>query len=446
MFFLYSFLLIVGFVLLLPRLLFQKKYKASLSERFGHLPHFDAEKKPVVWLHCVSVGETQAARPLVEKLLENFPEYKLVVSTTTLTGQNLARELFKNQTALFFYFPFDFKFSVRRALRHIKPDIILLMETEIWFNFLFEAAKTDARVAIVNGRLSEKSANRYKLIRRTMRRVFDCIDLVLAQTSADAQRFLAVGASDTKVKVSGNLKFDQPFDKVENDLARALRNRFAVSKDAPLIIAASTHAPEEALILEGFAKLRKTTVGKLPRLLIAPRHPERFDAVAEMIKKSGFKSARRSQNPSVQDARSEVILLDSVGELRFALPLAEIVFVGGSLIAHGGQNVLEPAAARKAIVTGFYTMNFKAIVEEFAARGALVQLPNLAERQVPDELAEIFNRLLQDAGQRERLAENAFELMNANRGATRKTVEYLQPIFAAQSLIYKMQKTPAPKI
>ncbi len=176
MFFFYSFLLTVGFILLLPRFLFQKKYAAGFRERLGHLPNFDAEGKSVIWLHCVSVGETNAARPLVRELKENFPEYKLVVSTVTLTGQTLAREIFANDAALVFYFPFDWKFSVRRALNRIKPNVVLLLETEIWFNFVREAGKSGAKVAIVNGRLSEKSANRYALIPKTMQRVLHYVD------------------------------------------------------------------------------------------------------------------------------------------------------------------------------------------------------------------------------------------------------------------------------
>lgn len=432
MFLLYSFLLTVGFVLLLPRFLFQKKYAASFRERFGRLPAFDAAGKPVVWLHCVSVGETNAARPLAAELLKNFPEYKLVVSTTTLTGQNLARDVFGDKAALIFYFPFDWRFTVRRALRHIKPDIILLMETEIWFNFLREARKCGARVAIVNGRISEKSANRYKIITQTMRRVLRGVDLALVQTNTDARRLLALGIRGTKIAVTGSIKFDQPFDEIENRLTRDFRNRFAVSDDAPLIVAASTHAPEEAWILEAFKIVWKNSREKLPRLLIAPRRPERFAEVAQLINKSGFEWARRLENASARDRAAEVILLDSIGELRAALPLAEIVFVGGSLIAHGGQNVLEAAAARKAIVTGFYTMNFAAIVEGFAARDALIRLPKLAENQICVKLAEVLTKLLQNPERRAELSENAFNVMKTNRGATRKTVEYLRPIFETQ--------------
>ncbi|MGI8555522.1 MAG: 3-deoxy-D-manno-octulosonic acid transferase [Pyrinomonadaceae bacterium] len=433
MFILYSFLLTIGFLIYLPRFLFQPKYAAGFRERLGNLPPFDAERKPVVWLHCVSVGETQAARPLVKELLEKFPEYKLVVSTTTRTGQNLAKEVFARQAALVFYFPFDWKFSVRRALNKIKPDIILLMETEIWFNFLREAGKTSAKTVIVNGRLSEKSANRYKIIRRTMQRVLRYVDTALMQTNSDAQRLLSLGIRSTRVKVTGNLKFDQPLDKAESELTKKFRERFRISENAPLIVAASTHSPEEELILKAFKNLPKNSGAKLPRLLIAPRHPERFDEVAGLIKKSGFQSVRRSEKETARDAAAEIILLDSIGELRTVYPLAEIVFVGGSLIPHGGQNILEPAAAQKAIVTGFYTANFKAVVEEFLRQNALIQLPKLNENKIPAKLSGIFGELLKDVKRRETLAANAFDVMRENRGATHKTIEYLKPFLRSRA-------------
>ncbi len=431
MFFLYSFLLTVGFILLLPRFLFQKKYAAGLRQRFGRLPEFVQDERPVMWLHCVSVGETNAARPLVKELKKKFPEYRLVVSTTTRTGQTLAREVFAKDADLIFYFPFDWKFTVNRVLKRIKPRVILIMETEIWFNFVRESHKRGVKVFVVNGRLSEKSVQRYGWIPNTMRRVLHHIDLALMQSSLDAKRLLGLGSRNTKVKVTGNIKFDQPFDETESELTKHLRNRFAISADAPLIVAASTHAPEERLILEAFKKTWKNSKTNLPRLLIAPRHPERFAEVEELIKSSGFEWAKQSAQPSSGDESAEVILLDSIGELRAAYPLSEIVFVGGSLIPHGGQNVLEAAINERAIVTGFYTMNFAEIVREFLAQDALIQLPKLTEREIPDALAEHFSQLLQDAARRGKLAKNAFDVMKRNRGATLKTIEYIKSFLLA---------------
>lgn len=435
MFLLYSFLLTLGFIILLPRFLFQEKYAAGfLRERFGNLPDFEASEKPLMWLHCVSVGETNAARPLVEELKKNFPEYRLVVSTTTKTGQDLAKKVFAHEAELIFYFPFDWKFTVRRALRKFKPDAVLLMETEIWFNFVREARRSGANVLIVNGRLSEKSFSRYSLIPKTMRRVLHRVDLALMQTRADTERLVNLGMRRSKIKVTGNIKFDQAFNESEAALTAELRRRFAVAaEDAPLIVAASTHAPEERWILQAFGELRKSLKENPPRLLIAPRHPERFAEVEELIKQSGFEAVRRSAAESSGDKTAEVILLDSIGELRAVYPLAQIVFVGGSLVPHGGQNILEPAISERAIVTGFYTMNFAAVVKEFAAHNALVRLQKLAEDEIPAALARVFADLLQDAARREQLAKNAFGVMKINRGATAKTIEYIKSFLAAKT-------------
>jgi 3-deoxy-D-manno-octulosonic-acid transferase len=423
----YSFLLAVGFILMAPVFLLKKeKYASGFRQWLVFLPYFTPDDRRVVWLHCVSVGETNAARPLVEELKRQYPAHRLIISTTTKTGQDHARNIFKTDAETVFYFPFDFKFSVRRALRQFKPDVILLMETELWFNFLREANKNGVRLAVVNGRLSEKSFKRYSYIKNFIRRVLSYLDLALMQTNRDAKRLMALGAHPGKVKVTGNIKFDQSFE--TSPLTAELRERFAVSKNAPLIVAASTHAPEEKWILEAFKLLWKGSLENLPRLLIAVRHPERFAEVAETLEKTGFDWVRRSANPSERDKTAEIILLDSIGELRAALPLAEIVFVGGSLIPHGGQSILEPAVTGKAIVTGFYTMNFEAAVKEFLDKNALIQLPATNEESIAEDLARIFGELLKDAEKRAELSKNALEVMEKNRGATAKTIETLKQI------------------
>lgn len=426
MFTLYSFLLTIGFILLSPIFLLKReKYISGFRQRMGKLPEFEQDERKVLWLHCVSVGEANAAVPLVNEILANFPEYRLVVSTTTKTGQELAEKIFKDKAELIFYFPFDWKFSVKRALRKIKPSVVLLMETEIWFNFLRQTHKSGAKIAIVNGRLSEKSFKRYLWIRRTMQRVLHYVDLALMQTRSDAKRLIDLGIRAGKVKITGNIKFDQP--QTENNLTEIFRKRFEISADSPLIVAASTHAPEEAIVLQAFKNIWKNSEAeKLPRLLIAPRHPNRFAEVGELIKNSGFAWVKRSETESERDRQAEIILLDSIGELRTVYPLAEIVFVGGSLIPHGGQSILEPALARKAIITGFYTMNFAEIVREFLNQNALIQIPKSDEKQAVAHLAENFRQILQNVPKREKLAAHAFAVMSKNRGATAKTIAHLK--------------------
>jgi 3-deoxy-D-manno-octulosonic-acid transferase len=248
------------------------------------------------------------------------------------------------------------------------------------------------------------------------------------QGNEDAKRISQLGIRAGKIKITGNIKYDLQFDEAESELTKQFRRRFGFAKDAPLIVAASTHAPEEDWILQAFKTVWKNSEGNLPRLLIAPRHPERFAEVEKLLKESGFDWAKRSEKPSDRDKTAEIILLDSIGELRAAFPLAEIVFVGGSLVPHGGQNILEPANARKAIMTGFYTANFETITKEFLEQNALVQLPKLDGKQVSESLAESLSNLLNDAELRQTLADNAYDVMRRNRGATEKTIEFLKPL------------------
>ncbi len=427
MFIIYSFLLTLGFILMSPFFLLKRgKYAAGFWQRMGFLPEFRQDHRPVLWIHCVSVGEANAAQPLVEKLKEQFPDYRLIISTTTRTGQTHAQNIFKNTAEEVFYFPFDWKFAVRRALRNYQPNIVLLMETELWFNFIREASANGVFVAVVNGRLSEKSLKNYSRIPKLMKRVLRRVDLALMQSQSDAKRIIALGIRPSKVKITGNVKFDQAFEKYE--LTEVLRIRFAVSPDSPLIVAASTHAPEEKWILEAFKQVYKNSPVKLPRLLIAPRHPERFAEVGLLIDETGLAGVRRSSAPLPSDELADVILLDSIGELRAVYPLAEIVFVGGSLIPHGGQSVLEPAVDGKPIITGFYTMNFAAVVKEFLEKNALIQLPETDGKTISGKLAETFSEVLESIETRRTLGANALAVMEKNSGATAKTIEILSSL------------------
>jgi 3-deoxy-D-manno-octulosonic-acid transferase len=436
MYFLYSLLLGGGILVLLPRFLFDAlrhgKYAAGLGERAGRLPEFDAGGCPVVWLHCVSVGETQAARPLARAVLKEYPGHTLVVSTTTQTGQRVAREAFGEQAALVFYFPFDWAWSVRRALRALNPSAVLVMETELWPRFFHECRRRNVPVALVNGRISEKSFRRYRLIRSFIRRVLADLSLASMQTEADAARIRALGLAPERVRVNGNVKFDSE-ESGTQPRTEELRRRFGFDGGRPLVVAASTHAPEERLLLEAYKKIADTASAARPRLLIAPRHPERFAEVAALIEASGLCRARRSEQARVSDAECDVVLLDSIGELRAVYPLAELVFVGGSLTPVGGHNILEPALDARCIVTGPHTFNFAAIVREFLEHEALVQLPLLTEHEAAQTLARVLRELLEDNARRRRTGERARAVLEQNRGATARTVKLLAPILTRMS-------------
>jgi 3-deoxy-D-manno-octulosonic-acid transferase len=431
MYLLYSILLGVGVIALLPRFLFDAlrhgKYAAGLGERAGGLPRFDPGGRPVVWLHCVSVGEAQAARPLARALLARYPNHALVVSTTTLTGQRLAREAFADEAALVFYFPFDWKWSVRRALRAVNPSAVLVMETELWPRFFRECRRARVPVALVNGRVSEKSFGRYRLIRFFIARVLSDLTLALMQTDADASRLLALGLASERIHVTGNVKFDTE-DAGAASLTEELRERFGLGDGRPLVVAASTHAPEERVALDAYKLVAGPDSKARPRMLVAPRHPERFGEVAALLDASGLTWSRRSAPRNGRDAACDLILLDSIGELRAVYPLAEVVFVGGSIAPVGGHNILEPALAARPVVTGAHTSNFKAIVETFLEHGALVQLPDAEGPDAARTLARSLRELLEDEAKRRLAGERARAVLEENRGATERTIELLAPI------------------
>lgn len=431
MYLIYSLLLGLGFVLMLPRLLLDArrhgKYISGLGERLGKLEQFD-HYQPVIWLHCVSVGEVQAARPLVQAIHREFPGCSIVVSTVTITGQRLARELFKNEADRIFFFPIDWRWSVRRALKIINPALVLIMETELWPNFLRECRRQEVPVAIVNGRLSERSFKRYQLVRPFIAKVIDCLDLAVMQTEPDAARMRSLGLAPERVLVSGNMKFDAGSPDHANPLTKELAARFHFDNGQPVLLAASTHDPEERVVLEAFNLLRASTDLKTLRLIIAPRHPERFATVATLLDESKLSWTRRSSQPAPTDERSEVVLLDSIGELRSLFTLASLVFVGGSIAPTGGHNILEPAAAGACIVTGPHTKNFDEIVRTFTSNDALVQINPANDSDAASLLASVCAKLLRDPQRRRALETRARTLVDENRGATARTIEILQPV------------------
>jgi 3-deoxy-D-manno-octulosonic-acid transferase len=438
MYLLYSLLLTLGVIALLPRLVYDAlrygKYVSGLRERLGRLPAIDTRGRPVIWLHCVSVGETQAARPLVHAMLRRFPSHALVVSTITLSGQRLAREVFREEATAVFYFPFDWAWSVRRALRHVNPSAVLIMETELWPRFMRECRERRITLALVNGRLSERSFNRYRLIPSFISRVVNDLDLALMQSEADAVRIRALGLAPERIEVSGNIKFDAGAGShAEHALTPELSARFQLQDGRPLIVAASTHAPEERIVCEAFKQLRARPRTAHARLLIAPRHPERFEEVAALLSSSGLACVRRSSAPGASDPVSDVILLDTIGELRAVYPLAEVVFVGGSIARTGGHNVLEPAAVGACIATGAHTQNFAVIMRAFLEADALVQLPSLTETEAAPVLAGVLAELLTDDERRRALATRARAVFEQNQGATERTIEVLAGLLGQPS-------------
>src|SRR5687767_56475 len=430
MYFIYSVLLSIAFLILLPRFIFDAlrhgKYVAGFRERLGKVKPIPYQTTPLIWIHAVSVGEAQAARPLVRELKTRFPDIALAISTTTRTGQELAQDIVKDEAVSVFYFPFDWRWTVRRVLSAIRPTAVVILETELWPGFLRECRNQRIPVAIVNGRLSGQSFRRYRLVRQFISRVLSCVTLAVMQTDADAHRLINLGMKPENVRVSGSLKFDAGVLPAITSVRDYFNERFSLNSAAPVILAASTHAPEERIILESF----KQILTKLPdaRLLIAPRHPERFDDVASLVELSGLSYSRRTKPAVVADTTNSVILLDSIGELPSIYSLATIVFVGGSIARTGGHNILEPAAVGACVVTGGYTHNFHAIVETFSKADALVQLSPMPEAEAREELTNVLTGLLIDDARRAEIGARAKKLVNQNRGATERTVDLLEPL------------------
>jgi 3-deoxy-D-manno-octulosonic-acid transferase len=429
MYLLYSLLLTVGFLALLPWFVIDafrtRKYITGLRQRLGRLPAIAFNDRPLIWLHCVSVGETEAARPLVRALLERFPSYRLAISTTTVTGQRIARKAFGSSAAAVFYFPIDWAWTVRRVLRTLQPAVILIMETELWPHLLRECHRRAIPVGLINGRISITSFRRYKVIRPFIRGVLHHLSIALMQSEQDAARIRELGMPHDRVLMSGNLKFDSAERSVDDIATENLRQRFGFNRTTRLIVAASTHAPEEQVVIDAFKQIKSSQTSYQARLLIAPRHPERFGEVASLLQDSGLTWSLRSAAPQSEDRSCDVILLDTIGELRSAYPLADVAFVGGSIAPHGGHNILEPSARGVCVITGAHMHNFAAVTKAMLDEAAIVQLPKVSAAAAGAEMANAINELLSNESLRRDMGQRALMVCERNRGATEQTLRMI---------------------
>ncbi len=380
--------------------------------------------KRSIWVHAVSVGEVRAVGKLLESLRRQYPGQPLVLSTITPTGQQLARET-AGLADHVLYFPFDFPGSIRRTLAKIGPALVIIAETEIWPNFLRECRNRKIKVMMVNGRISDRSFPRYRWIRRWLKTVLNDYSVLGMQSEVDRERIESLGANHDKVQVFGNLKYDvlSSVQPLESGLTRLLQG------SQPLWIAASTTAAgtanpsnEEEQVLAAFSTLRQSHPDL--RLLIAPRHPERFLTVEQLVLSRGFRCTRRtSQNGSHSGTSlppfTDVLLLDTIGELASTFSYASVVFMGGTLVPRGGHNILEPAAASRAIVFGPHMENFREIASLFLDADAAIQVRNA------DELASAVGRLLTDAAATATMGENARQIVERNTGATGRVMAFL---------------------
>jgi 3-deoxy-D-manno-octulosonic-acid transferase len=425
MYLLYSALLAAGLLASLPYWMFGKrrhgKYREGLGERLGKVPsRLQTQSTPAIWVHAVSVGEVLAVSELVNQLRQRFQNYRVVVSTTTSTGRKLAAKHFGEDNV--FYFPLDFAFAIRPYLSVLRPRLIVLAETEFWPNFLRLAQASDARVAVVNARISDRSRPGYRRFRRILKRVLLNVDLFLAQTAEDASRLSDIGAPGDRVQVSGNLKFDVSAPDPP-PIVGSLRSNFQQTGARPVVVCGSTVEGEEGLLLRAF----ENVLASHPRtvMILAPRRPERFGEVAQLLEQLGIRFWRRSLW-SGDAIAGGVFLVDTIGELASLYALADVAFVGGSLVPRGGHNIIEPAQHGVAIMVGNHTENFRDIVALFESRNG-VRVVGAAEFPL------VLMDLLSNEGERIALGRRGAETLRSQMGATEKTLRALEQLLEASS-------------
>ena len=419
MYSLYSFITLLAVVALSPYFVYQalrhRKYVGGLGERLGYLPlSLNADGDDSIWVHAVSVGEVLAAAPLMAELRRCYPQLRLFLSTTTLTGQRLAQQGAADVDGVL-YFPFDWAFCVRRTVNRLKPRLFVMIDTEIWPNLLRECRRRGIPTVLANGRLSSRSFPRYRMIRPLFRHVLADVDRFCVQGGEAAGRFEELGADPARITVTGSLKFDAL--NVEPRPGRGgdhVLRFFRMSPNRPVLVAGSTLQGEEASIIRAFNRLRAG--GGRPLLVIAARHPERFAEVERLCLSEGLSTVRRSDLPIDAEPRGDVVVLDTIGELAALYQIATVVFVGGSLVRAGGHNILEPAALGKPVVFGPHMENFAEIAQTFLTNDAAVQVPS-------DRALEItIASLMADPVRRAKLGAAARALVETNRGARDRTL------------------------
>ena len=389
-------------------------YRKKWYERFGFISWKKSSKR-VVWIHAVSVGEVNAARPIVDFLLKEYNHLQIIFTTVTPTGAITVEHKF-GKNASHFYLPYDIPYCVKRFIKTINPCMLITMETEIWPNLYQTCHGFGVPILLVNARLSQKSMRGYKLFPDLIASTIKLVDKIAAQTKLDADRFTLLGAENKDVLVVGNLKFDIDIPQSIKEEAEPLRHDFSVNRS--IWMAASTNEGEEEIILDAHKKVLSVYSNAI--LILAPRHPERADKVFTMCKKMGFFTTRRTDHESFTE-KHDVFLLDTLGELQLYYAASEIAFIGGSLVDTGGQNMLEPAALNLPLITGPYTYNFLEVRKLLIENKALIQVSNYLE------LSEKVIELIGDANLRHNLGERAKDVVLANRGSSERTIDIIKP-------------------
>ncbi len=420
---LYDFIFLLFSIAYLPYLIFTGRYHKDFWQRLGLYPKDildELEGKDIIWVHAVSVGEVMAARILCENILERFPEGRLAISTITKTGNDTAKRLFKERTTIL-YLPVDISLILNRVFEKIRPKLFVIIETEIWPNLILSLHKKSVPVILVNGRISPKSYGNYMKVKFFVKGILEKMTLFCMQNDEYADRIKEIGAPADRVVITGNMKFDVAdrqaiSEKLDVD---AIKSDLNLAEGQPLFIAGSTHRPEEKIVLRVYRNLLKNYSNV--KLLIAPRHVERTQEIERLIRRSGFTPVRTSKltQYAIHNTQYEtpVLILDTMGRLNQIFSIGTIIFMGGSLMRKGGQNILEPATFSKPIIFGPHMFNFKDIKDAFLREGAACM--------VKDEkgLLETTSMLLSDSRKREELGGRAKSLIEKQKGATQRNLK-----------------------
>lgn len=427
MYLLYDIILFLSAVILLPffglRSVLQGEKRLGIRQRIGIYPQTQLQPlqgRKVFWVHAVSVGETRAAIPLVKALKKAWPECALVLSNTTQTGHAIGCDV--DDVDLCLYFPFDHSWVIKRVLRQIAPSLIVIVETELWPNFIRHARRSGIPVAMVNGRISDRSFPRYRFFQWFLRPLLQLVSAFCMQSEADAEKVRALGATGRRMEVTGNLKFDMQIPVPGDDQVEELKKRFGLPRETAIWVAGSTHAGEEELIVDNYRTLIEE--GHRLFLILAPRHLERCRAVAEMIASRDLSSTRRSdlEKGKVSFNPGEILLVDTMGELLNFYALSDMVFVGGSLVPVGGHNVLEAALVKKPVLFGPHMGNFKEISALLLNAGGGLRVRDR------HELLNMTRQLLQNPQMRTAMGNKGHALIREHSGATEKTLEVIRSI------------------
>lgn len=428
----YDVIFLLFSIVYLPYLLFTGRYHKDFLQRFGLYPRDiinGLKDKDIIWVHAVSVGEVMAARILCQSLLERYPQKRVVISTITKTGNDTAKRFFKDK-AVILYLPVDISLILNRVFGRITPKVFIIVETEIWPNLIIALHKKAIPIILANGRISPTSYRHYMKIRFLIKGILNRITLFLMQNNEYADRIKDMGAPVNKVVVTGNMKFDAVYTSGRLD-TEALRNDLNLQKDESLFIAASTHKPEEEIVIRVYKDLLKDSPNL--RLLIAPRHIERTQRIENLVRKFGFTPLRISRMTNNEqrttDNEPAILILDTMGRLNRLFSIGTIVFMGGSLMRKGGQNILEPAIFSKPIIFGPHMFNFKDMAEEFLRSDAACMVNDRKG------LFESSSSLLKDSRRREELGNHARLLIEKNRGATQRNIEEIDKLLKSDSHI-----------